>query len=207
MAELTTASPLSDFDSDLHRFASKLEYTADELSKRHRQVAHNGTWTRPNSMDNYGTDIESFMTAFSILVSNLRMILIKISELEEFADALDEEDDVELAHTNGEIFALKSLYLTLKKSHRQVEEVRLIAAERRVPARRFYQEATTTGIPSLNRLLRSGEVLVDGTITKPQLYAKTVTTNKITLNNPSPWAIGKNVFTPPPMPPAFAANP
>jgi hypothetical protein len=146
-------------------------------------------------------DRDSLLLSFTVLVSNLRLILSRISDLEDLTDALDEEDETELVHHNGEIFALKSMYLEMVKSHEALEARRLIGTGKGMNLRNFLYAVASKAVPNIDDIYGGGRLLVNGSITANRITANPVQKSKMALNPHPSWAVMK---TPPPMPAAFA---
>jgi hypothetical protein len=146
-------------------------------------------------------DRDSLLLSFTVLVSNLRLILSRISDLEDLTDALDEEDETELVHHNGEIFALKSMYIEMVKSHEALEARRLIGTGKGMIVRNFLYAVASKAVPNIDDIYGGGRLLVNGSITANRITANPVQKSKLTLNPTPSWAV---MQTPPPMPAAFA---
>lgn len=201
MASLTTSSSWSEFDADLHRLASKLEYNAEELATRHKNMYHQQRMNYDHR--EFIPDRDAFLLSFTVLVSNLRLILSRISDLEDLTDSLDEEDETELVHHNGEIFALKSMYLEMVRSHEALEARRLIGTGKGMHLRNFLYAVASKAVPNIDDIYGGGQLLVNGSIT-----ANRITTNHLKratmVTNTTPKWSPTPMLTPPPMPQAFA---
>lgn len=126
MAELTTASSAKDFLANYETQVGTLQTLTVELSRVHAQANVQYTQSKYASRDR--PDKTAFEVSFSVALAFLATIVNAIVEGEEVLEMTlddDEPDDDEISHANGELFAQKTMYLSMLKTLGQLETSRL----------------------------------------------------------------------------------
>lgn len=141
---LTTSSQPQDFVADIRRVADEFEKLAKNLPYQYQQNVDKYDFGRMSTKFDI-PDTETLYTGFSMLLLPLYRIVDSLIELDDSLE--DEEDDVE--HLLGEIYALKTAYLLITESFKGLEDARIRASSRGFNAQDFFRKVRQMeGIPS-----------------------------------------------------------
>lgn len=163
---------------DSNRLPSQLERKARDYADYHRRASQASA---PSSMNYLGKsstpDFEMLITSMSTSLTMLYRIVRSIEESEDVVDSLDPEEDIEeYAHAKGELYAAKSLYLTLKQAISDMEDDRVLATSHGMDQRDyFYKVEEHNGIVGKENMETTGFIgRMMGTTTN-----RTVSTNPL----------------------------
>ena len=116
MANLTTASQVSEFRQDLsgeqyHRFFRMIPRLASMHKERYDPM-RSGGWARGRAEI---PDENSLFTSFSTVMIILFKLVDDMETTEDILDGLidDQDDEEQIMHSQGELFALKTTYLSI----------------------------------------------------------------------------------------------
>lgn len=183
---LTTEHRWTSFQADLVKQSQRMRYTAEHLATAHKQ------WDPYPNKRNWGQtrdespDADSLYIGFTMLVAQLRLIVNKIQELEDLADGYDEED-AELNHSHGELFAYKEMYISILNSYESVEMERVKATEHKLSISTFMSMVCADGIPNVRPNPPAHARLFDaGMVTTSRPTAKTLHQALLSTSAPTP---------------------
>lgn len=199
---LTTSSPADEFARDISRLPAKLESTARLLADRHHKINWNMRQSPSRSFlagkENV-PDFESIMASFTVPLTMLIRVSESIAESDDIVSSLDPEEDLEeIQHANGELFAAKSLYLTLRETLYTMEEDRLNVTEAGDNSWNYFYAVEDmrgpVGRNGLNQFkgkkiangLRSGQLMAKSLSGYPNTLMPATTTKNFFLQSMSP---------------------
>lgn len=125
---LTTSSPSKDFRHSLRFLGTSLQSLAGHLDQTYAVARKGGSgyYTRNPRIDPGLEDLLSTMTSAYVMLCH---IVDSIEEAEAIVDSYEdsEEDESDVAHARGELFATKKLYLDMVPKIGELETQRLYA--------------------------------------------------------------------------------
>lgn len=178
-AKLTTSSPASDFRWNLSTQYSTMQAYTMKLTQIHTHES------KSNPMRGWGhrsgsPDEVAFHTGFSMLLSALQGIVERMEEAEDALASLqdDSEDEAEILHAAGELFAAKSIYLSLVDGIEPLEHSRIEATRAGVTASEYFHRLSKAG-----RVPDYTDDPTHGFLTARNLSANSVVQGKISQAN------------------------
>lgn len=200
---LDTSSKGSEFEEDVDRFAYSLRDRSKEHGHRHIEIAKRSSMgIGYNNRRNY-PDQFYIATGFSVAITMLYRCVDMILECEDRIAYLDEDemDSEEYQHALGELFAAKTVYLTLCKSVGELEIDRLDATATGLDQMEYLNEVIkakgAVGMDKLANGSKCGELRIGTPYTTPSYKAPFISTNYI-IQAQSP-----SLSATPPAPPSF----
>jgi hypothetical protein len=205
---LTVECSASEFLMDCNRLPSHLERIARDYADRHNRLymQHRSQAVAWGRVQFHIPDFEALICSMTQPLNMLYRIVRTIVDTEDVVESLDPDEDLEeLAHAQGELYASKTLYLSLKDSIEAMEEDRLHATWQGLEAKDYFykveefsgivgEENMKTNNPRGRRVGSSGGSPV---------YAMPLYTPPAPLQS----AISTNSFVIPRMAPAVSATP
>lgn len=148
MVKLTTSSPASDFRFDLGNQFSAMLAHAKNLGKIHRQIEDKSNMHRWGQRSGFPDEI-AFHTGFSMVLASLQRIVENMQEAEDALLSLqdDGEDETEILHAMGELFAAKTIYLSLVAGIQPLEESRVNGTSVGLTAHEYFTALYKEGRP------------------------------------------------------------
>jgi hypothetical protein len=150
LRNLTVECSANEFLMDCNRLPSQLERMARDYADRHHQLymkyrSQQVTWGR---VQFHIPDFEALICSMTQPLTMLYRIVRNIVDSEDVVESLDPDEDLEeLAHAQGELYASKTLYLSLRDGIEAMEEDRLIATWQGLEAKDyFYKVEEFSGI-------------------------------------------------------------
>lgn len=148
---LTTASTAQEFQSDLSRQYEIMRNMSQTLPGVHK-TQWNGGRGGSYSQNVYPPDHDAFYVGFSMVLSMLNRIVQTIKETDDTLQALidDSDDEEDILHASGELFAAKTVYVNLVASIEPLETSRVRGSREGVGAKEYFNLVHSVGdIPNV----------------------------------------------------------
>lgn len=187
MASLTTASQVSEFRQDIlseqqYKFTQMIPHLT-VLHKEKYDPSRSGGWRRGADLP----DEEALFTAYSTVLIILFKLVDDMEMAEDILEGLleDADDEEQIMHTQGELFALKTTYLSITGMVDSIESNRLDLSAMGTPSPKIY----------FKEVLRSGGLAAVGMVRRDELipskyqmvsnpFASLISGNTISFNPP-----------------------
>lgn len=128
---LTTADDAQAFQSDLSRQYEIMRNMSQTLPGQHKTVWRSGMAMGGYNQNVYPPDQDAFYVGFSMLLSMLNRVVQTIKETDDTLQALidDSDDEEDILHATGELFAAKTIYINLVAGMEPLEKSRVKASQ------------------------------------------------------------------------------
>lgn len=192
---LTTADDAQAFQSDLSRQYEMMRNMAQTLPGKHKTVWRSGMGMGGGYNQNvYPPDQDAFYVGFSMILSMLNRVVQTIKETDDTLQALidDSDDEEDILHASGELFAAKTIYINLVAGIEPLENSRAKASQEGMGSKEYFNLVQKVGdIPNVVPYASSGMI---GTLNAGRLNMGSITSASISNVNP---AITRNLaFSP-----------